>query len=116
MDGLEVFGVEAIMEVINHFNGKTSLEPTVVDTRTGFYKNIDFPEFDFSDVKGKESIKQCMEIAAAGGHNIRIAQTMGLYPNLLSEIECGKQGNTMYVLHKNSSKVNPRGIETTDSV
>ena len=29
-----------------------------------------------------------------------VAQTMGLYPNLPNEIECGKRGNTIYVLHK----------------
>ncbi len=70
VDNLKVLGVENIMEVINHFNNDKLIEPTVVDTRAEFYKNIDFPEFDFSDVKGQESIKRCMEIAAAGGHNI----------------------------------------------
>ncbi len=29
-----------------------------------------------------------------------VAQTMGLYPNLPNEIECGKRGNTIYILHK----------------
>ena len=70
VNDIEVLGVDTILEVINHFNGKKLLEPTLVDTRAEFYKNIDFPEFDFSDVKGQESIKRCMEIAAAGGHNI----------------------------------------------
>ena len=70
VDNLEVLGVSTILEVINHFNGAEKIQPTIVDTRAEFYKNIDFPEFDFSDVKGQESIKRCMEIAAAGGHNI----------------------------------------------
>ena len=49
---LEVYGVENILEVINFFDDKTELERTIIDTRTEFYKNLDNPEFDFSDVKG----------------------------------------------------------------
>ncbi len=85
VDDLEVFGVETIMEVIDHFNGKATLEPTVVDTREEFYKNIDFPEFDFSDVKGQESIKRCMEIAAAGGHNIILIGPPGAGKTMLAK-------------------------------
>lgn len=68
--GLDVYGVENLQDVINFFAGKGTLEPTIIDTRAEFYKTLDFPEFDFSDVRGQESIKRCMEIAAAGGHNI----------------------------------------------
>ena len=68
--GLDVYGVEKLQEVIDFFAGKGTLEPTIIDTREEFYKMLDFPEFDFSDVRGQESIKRCMEIAAAGGHNI----------------------------------------------
>lgn len=70
VNDLNVLGADNIMEVINHFDGNKLIEPTTVDTRAEFYKHMDFPEFDFSDVKGQESIKRCMEIAAAGGHNI----------------------------------------------
>lgn len=67
---LDVYGIENVQEVIDFFEGKGNLEPTKIDTRAEFYKDLDFPEFDFSDVKGQDSIKRCMEIAAAGGHNI----------------------------------------------
>jgi len=70
VDGLEVFGVENIMEVIDYFNEDKPLEQTILNTREEFYKNLEHPKFDFSEVKGQESIKRCMEIAAAGGHNI----------------------------------------------
>ncbi len=85
VDKLTVFGVDTIMQVINHFNNKKQLTPTIVDTRAEFYKNIDFPEFDFSDVKGQESIKRCMEIAAAGGHNIILIGPPGSGKTMLAK-------------------------------
>ncbi len=85
VDNLEVFGVHNIQEVIDHFNGKKTLQATVVDTRAEFLKNSDFPEFDFSDVKGQESIKRCMEIAAAGGHNIILIGPPGAGKTMLAK-------------------------------
>ena len=71
--------------MINHFNGDVKIKPTIVDTRAEFYKNIDFPEFDFADVKGQESIKRCMEIAAAGGHNIILIGPPGSGKTMLAK-------------------------------
>ncbi len=85
VNDLNVYGVNNIMEVINHFNGKIPLKSTVVDTRAEFYKKIDFPEFDFADVKGQESIKRCMEIAAAGGHNIILIGPPGAGKTMLAK-------------------------------
>ena len=70
VEGIEVFGIENIAEVIDFFNKNIPLEKTVVDMEAEFYGQLEHPEHDFADVKGQESIKRCMEIAAAGGHNI----------------------------------------------
>ena len=82
---LEVYGVDNIKEVLEFFDQGTPLEKTIIDTREEFYKSLDFPEFDFSDVKGQESIKRCMEIAAAGGHNIILIGPPGAGKTMLAK-------------------------------
>ena len=85
VDDLEVYGIDNIKEVIDFFDKGTPLEQTIIDTKEEFYKNLDFPEFDFSDVKGQESIKRCMEIAAAGGHNIILIGPPGAGKTMLAK-------------------------------
>ncbi|ALM06950.1 magnesium chelatase [Sediminicola sp. YIK13] len=82
---LEVYGIDNIKEVTAFFDSESPLEQTIIDTREEFYKSLDFPEFDFSDVKGQESIKRCMEIAAAGGHNIILIGPPGAGKTMLAK-------------------------------
>ena len=82
---LIVYGVTNLKEVISFFEGKTNLTPTEVDTRAEFQKQLKTNEFDFSDVKGQETIKRCMEIAAAGGHNIILIGPPGAGKTMLAK-------------------------------
>ncbi|MCK0135830.1 YifB family Mg chelatase-like AAA ATPase [Arenibacter sp. S6351L] len=85
VDDLEVYGIDNIKEVMDFFDKGTPLHQTIIDTKEEFYKSLDFPEFDFSDVKGQESIKRCMEIAAAGGHNIILIGPPGAGKTMLAK-------------------------------
>ena len=85
VEGLDVYGIENVLQIIDFFEGRGTIEPTIIDTKEEFSKTLEFPEHDFSDVKGQESIKRCMEIAAAGGHNIILIGPPGSGKTMLAK-------------------------------
>lgn len=85
VSGLDVYGIENIEEIIRFFDKGEALEKTMIDTREEFYNNLEHLEHDFADVKGQESIKRCMEIAAAGGHNLILIGPPGAGKTMLAK-------------------------------
>ena len=70
VNNLDVYGMENLTDVISFLNGNDNYEPTFVDTRREFYEHQYSFDLDFADVKGQESVKRALEVAAAGGHNM----------------------------------------------
>lgn len=83
VEGLDVYGVENISEVIDILNGNGSIQP--VETETLSSDIDDICGFDFSDVKGQENIKRALEIAAAGGHNVILIGPPGSGKTMLAK-------------------------------
>ncbi|MGI6231744.1 MAG: YifB family Mg chelatase-like AAA ATPase [Prevotella sp.] len=70
VNNLNVYGLHHLTEVIDLVTGKKKFEPTVVDTRKEFYEQQYNFDLDYADVRGQESVKRALEVAAAGGHNL----------------------------------------------
>lgn len=113
VNNLQVYGVDNITEVIDFFNRKKELIPTIVNTREEFYQNqINFP-FDFSDVKGQENVKRALEVAAAGGHNLIMIGAPGSgksmmakrLPSILPPLSLGESLETTKI-HSVAGKLN----------
>lgn len=83
--GLDVYGITNLQELILFFDKGIEPEKTTIDTRKEFYSSLEGIDYDFADVKGQESIKRCMEIAAAGGHNIILIGPPGAGKTMLAK-------------------------------
>lgn len=84
VDGVTVYGVAHVKELLSYLRGAAIPTPTVYDKAT-FTRETQRTDADFFDVCGQLRAKRGMEIAAAGGHNILLIGPPGAGKSMLAK-------------------------------
>ncbi len=84
VEGVVVYGVRTVKELVAFFNKKGTLSEITYDRRS-FEAEAERHRDDMADVCGQRMAKRALEVAAAGGHNILLIGPPGAGKSMLAK-------------------------------
>ena len=93
VEGLDVYGLKNIVEVVRFLNGENKdelhpedkFEPVRVDTQALFDAQAFPTDLDYADVRGQFKVRRAIESAAAGGHNMLMVGPPGAGKSMIAK-------------------------------